>query len=78
MSAEMLLGLVAAACTTTCFVSQVIKAWRTQLTKDISLEMFTLLVFGILLWILYAMIRSDFPLLVGNVITLTVASAILI
>ena len=72
-----LLGFVAACCTTLAFVPQVVKAWRTRSTKDISLGMFLLLVAGIVLWLVYGVLRSDLPLVAANVITLGLAGAIL-
>ena len=40
MSALTFLGLAAACCTTLAFVPQVVKAWKTRSTTDISLGMF--------------------------------------
>ena len=71
-----LLGLVAACCTTLAFVPQVVKAWRTRSTKDISLGMFLLLIAGIVLWLIYGVLRSDLPLVATNVITFGLAGAI--
>lgn len=72
------IGLVAATCTTFAFVPQVLKAWRTQSTADISIGMFLLLVVGIVLWLIYGMILSDLPLILANIVTLALAAAILV
>ncbi len=72
-----LLGLIAACCTTLAFVPQVVKAWRTRSTHDISLGMFLLLVVGMTLWLIYGLLRSDIPLVAANVVTLGLAGAIL-
>jgi MtN3 and saliva related transmembrane protein len=78
MSAVTLLGFVAAACTTMCYVPQVVKAWRSKSTKDISWVMFSLLAFGVTLWIIYASIRSDIPLAASNLIALILTSIVLV
>ncbi|MBV9985157.1 SemiSWEET family transporter, partial [Bradyrhizobium sp.] len=56
-----LIGLAAACCTTVSFLPQVIKAWRTQSTRDMSVMMFTLLVTGNSLWLLYGALIGDLP-----------------
>jgi MtN3 and saliva related transmembrane protein len=71
------LGFVAAALSTLAFVPQVIKAWRTRSTGDISLAMFATVVAGSLLWIAYAWLKSDLPVLATNGIIFTLASSIL-
>jgi MtN3 and saliva related transmembrane protein len=78
MSAVTLLGLVAACCTTACFVPQVVKTWRSRSTGDISLGMFALLTFGLVLWIVYAVMRSDLPVLAANATAFVLVSTILI
>jgi len=70
-------GLLAAFCSTAAFLPQVVKTWRTRSTKDISLVMFTVLIIGILLWLIYGIIIRDIPLIVANAITLVFAGTIL-
>jgi MtN3 and saliva related transmembrane protein len=71
-------GLIAAVCTTACFVPQVVKTWRTRSTGDISLGMFAVMTLGIALWMIYAVIRSDIPLFAANAVTLCLAGTIVI
>jgi MtN3 and saliva related transmembrane protein len=71
------IGLVAATCTTVAFIPQVLKAWQTRSTSDISAGMFLLLVVGIVLWLIYGAILGDLPLIVANVVTLCLAATIL-
>lgn len=78
MSFSTILGLAAAFCTTVAFVPQVIKAWRTRSTHDISLGMFLLMVTGIVLWLIYGAVRLDIPLIVANGATLALAGAVLL
>jgi len=70
-------GYAAALCTTSAYVPQVIRVWRTRSTKDISLRMFLVLVTGISLWLVYGLWRGEIPLIVANGITLMLASTIL-
>ena len=48
-----IIGLGAAICTTSSFLPQVIKAWRSRSTHDISTGMFVLLTTGNSMWLLY-------------------------
>ena len=73
-----LIGYSAALCTTVAFAPQLIKVWRTRSTGDISLSMFLVLVTGILLWIVYGVLRQDGPLIAANAVTLILAGGILI
>jgi MtN3 and saliva related transmembrane protein len=73
-----LIGLGAATCTTIAYVPQVVKTWRTRSTTDISIGTFLLLFVGIILWLIYGVILQDLPLILANLITLCLATAILI
>ncbi len=73
-----LVGFIAAACTTIAFAPQLIKAWRTRSTEDISLGMYLILTFGILMWLIYGVLLGDAPLVIANGITLALASGILL
>jgi MtN3 and saliva related transmembrane protein len=77
LEALTILGLVAACCTTFAFVPQVAKAWRTRSTADISLGMFGLMTFGIVLWLVYGAFKSDVPLVLAKLVTLGLSSTIL-
>ena len=66
-------GLLAAICTTVSFVPQVLKAWRTRSTADISVGMFVLMVVGLSLWLLYGAMLGDLPLILANFVTLCLA-----
>ena len=73
-----MLGLVAGCCTTAAYIPQVMKAWRTRSTKDVSLGMYVLMITGCGLWIAYAVLRLDGPVIAANVITLSLIGAVLI
>jgi MtN3 and saliva related transmembrane protein len=72
------IGIAAAILTTAAFAPQVVKAWRTRSTRDVSLAMFTLMVAGIALWLVYGILIDDLPLILANAVTLVLAAAILI
>jgi len=78
MSSLTFVGLAAAFCTTTAFVPQVIKTWRTRSTHDISLAMFSLMTLGIALWLIYGAFIGDLPLIAANLVTLVLAGTILV
>lgn len=61
-----LLGLIAAACTTSAFLPQVLKAWRTRKTGDISMPFTILMAGGLALWLVYGILLSEAPLIAGN------------
>lgn len=73
-----LLGLAAGACTTVAFLPQVIKAWRSRSTNDISLGMFLVMTFGIGLWLVYGIVIGDIPLIAANAVTFAFVLAILV
>lgn len=72
------LGLAAAMCTTISFIPQVVKAWRTRSTDDISLGTSLSLIVGLALWLAYGTILRDLPLILANFVTLCLASAMLV
>ncbi len=72
-----IIGYTAGALTTISLLPQLIKAWRTKSTHDISLGMFLIFTTGVLLWLFYGILRRDLPIIAANVITLSLASGIL-
>ena len=72
------IGYIAATLTTVSFVPQ---AWHTFSTKDvsgISLGMYSVFTVGIALWLAYGLMLSAWPIVIANVITLVLASLILV
>ena len=51
---------------------------KTKHTKDLSLGMFITLSMGIFLWIIYAFLTKDVPLVIANIVTITIILYILI
>jgi MtN3 and saliva related transmembrane protein len=72
------IGIAAAILTTTAFAPQAFQAWRTRSTRDVSLTMFSLMVTGIVLWLVYGILIDDLPLILANAVTLLLAGSILV
>ena len=72
------MGFIAGMCTTSAFLPQVVKIFRTRKTEDISLFMYIILTTGILLWVIYGSLIGDIPLVLANGITFIFASSILV
>lgn len=70
-------GLIAALFTTTSFLPQVVKTWRTKSAGDLSLVMYAVLSAGVLLWAVYGLLIGDLPIVVANLVTLSLAGSIL-
>ena len=73
-----IIGYVAGTCTTLAFLPQVIRTWKTRSTDDISLGMFSLMVFGIGLWLFYGVVTEDWPLIIADGFSLFLAAMILL
>ena len=71
------IGYLAAFCTTFAFFPQAIMAIRTKDVKSISLTMYSILCFGISMWLVYGIRKADWPLILANLITLLPSLTIL-
>lgn len=71
-----MIGLAAAICTTAANVPQLIKAWRTRDTDDLSLKMLVLLAVGLGLWVTYGLLKGDYVIILANSIGLALAIAL--
>ena len=72
------LGFAAATLTTIAFIPQLIKAWKTKQTKDLSSVMLCVLNLGILLWLVYGIMINSLPIILANVVTFVLAAVILV
>ncbi|HEX9625322.1 MAG TPA: SemiSWEET transporter [Acidiferrobacterales bacterium] len=77
MEAHTLLGLVAGGFTTTAFLPQVVKTWRSKSAGDLSLGMFAIFSAGVALWLVYGIVIGAPPVIVANGVTLVLALTIL-
>jgi MtN3 and saliva related transmembrane protein len=60
------LGYVAGMVTVASFLPQVVRAWRTRQTRDLSLASLTLLITAGSMWILYGALSRDWPVVATN------------
>ena len=72
------IGLAAAFCTTAAFVPQVMQILKTGNVDGISLSMYSIFTLGVALWLTYALIIGDLPMLIANVVTLLLAGCVLV
>lgn len=73
-----LLGLVAATLTTCSFVPQLTRVLRTRSAQDLSYGMFGAFSVGVLLWLVYGLLRHDLPVIASNAVTLALSVTILV
>lgn len=71
-----LLGLVATCFTTSSFVPQVWRTWKTRDVSGISLPTYLIITVGLALWLLYGWLRGDLPLMVANAVMVVLTGAI--
>jgi MtN3 and saliva related transmembrane protein len=64
--------------TTGSFVPQAWLTFRTRDVSGISLGMYSAFTLGIALWLIYGIAIGAWPIIIANIITLTLASAILV
>ncbi|HET7815176.1 MAG TPA: SemiSWEET transporter [Candidatus Baltobacteraceae bacterium] len=72
------IGFLAGFLATAAFVPQVVRAWKTQSTRDLSLQTIIAFTSGIALWIVYGFLIHSFPLIIWNIITLILNLGILV
>ena len=78
MDISTFLGYLAGFLTTSAFLPQVIKAWKTKSTQDLSLGMWSIFCFGVFCWLIYGFMIHALPIILANIATLLLAGTILI
>jgi MtN3 and saliva related transmembrane protein len=63
-------GLFAGICVTISVIPQILKVWKTKKVKQISLLTFSVLTFGIAIWVVYGILKNDLPIIITNSISL--------
>ncbi|MDA8086144.1 MAG: SemiSWEET transporter [Nitrospiraceae bacterium] len=64
-----ILGFAAGTLTTFSLVPQVVKAWRSRHTKDVSMGMFVTLCAGLLIWTVYGFSIHSLPVIITNIVS---------
>jgi MtN3 and saliva related transmembrane protein len=68
-----LIGSVAAVCTTGAFVPQVVRLWRLRSAAEISLLTFLVFSVGTFAWLVYGLLIRSLPVIGANAVTLGLA-----
>lgn len=63
------LGLTAGTLTTIAFIPQIVKAWQSKSTGDLSWGMVTTFSTGVLLWLIYGIWIDSLPVILANAVT---------
>jgi len=71
-------GTLAAILTTISFLPQALHTFRTKDVRGISLGMYSAFTAGVALWLVYGLLLQAWPIVIANVITLALASTILV
>ena len=72
-----ILGFLAAILTTSAYLPQVYKIWKTKNTESVSLTMYLVMFLGVFLWLIYSLFIKSFSLIVANTLTLLIILIIL-
>ena len=72
-----MLGFLAGTLTTLSFIPQVHKAWTSKSCSDLSLGMLLAFGAGVLLWLVYGLLLHAAPIIVANLVTLSLIIVLL-
>ena len=72
-----LVGFAAGTLTALALVPQVLKTWRTRSAADLSSAMLGAQIVGLALWIVYGVALGSLPMIVTNVVTLSLSLMLL-
>ncbi|PQB05821.1 SemiSWEET family sugar transporter [Aureitalea marina] len=73
-----IIGLIAAALTTSGFVPQVYKTWRTRDVGGLSFWMYLALFSGTVLWLIYGIYTESRPIILANIVASTLTFIMLV
>ena len=64
-----IIGFVAALLTTSAFVPQVVKVWKSKSSKGVSVSMYLVLLLGVFLWGVYGYLIDSTSIMIANTVT---------
>lgn len=64
-----IIGLIAATITTSAFVPQVYKTWKTKDVEGLSLTMYSVFFVGVVLWVVFGYLINSISVFLANFIT---------
>lgn len=70
-------GTLAALCSITSFAPQIIKIWKERDASSVSLKTYSLTVTCFVLWTVYGVLTTAWPIVVANACALVMASGVL-
>jgi MtN3 and saliva related transmembrane protein len=76
MSKLDILGLIAASLSTSSFIPQIWRTFKTHDVSGISLPTYIILTIALALWLLYGILRGDVPLTIANAVMVMLSSII--
>ncbi|MFY0713345.1 SemiSWEET transporter [Seonamhaeicola sp. NFXS20] len=65
-----IIGLTAAVLTTSAFLPQVYKTWKTKDVSALSLPMLLIFFIGIVFWLVYGILEKSLSMILANTITI--------
>lgn len=71
------LGFAAGALTTIAFLPQALLTWRLKRAHGVSLGMYAIFTAGVALWLAYGIALGEWPIIIANAFTVTLAAIIL-
>ncbi len=72
MNQTQIIGLAAGVFTATSLIPQVIKTMKEKKAENVSLVMLLVLLAGLILWVVYGIKRTDWPIIITNCFSLLV------
>ena len=66
------IGIVAGVCTAVSLIPQIIKIQRDKKAEDLSVAYLAVLLIGLILWIVYGVLRKDIPVIATNVVSVII------
>jgi MtN3 and saliva related transmembrane protein len=72
------LGLIAACLTTSSFLPQAIRIWRTRSARDVSLVMYVMMAAGNALWLRYGVLNGSISMMFANATCLLMVASVLV
>lgn len=71
-------GSIAATCTTLAFIPQAVHSYKTRDLSGISLPMYSIFTAGVAMWLVYGLLKQDWPIIIANTITVALSAMILV
>lgn len=75
---DSLIGSCAATLTTIAFIPQALHSYKTRDLSGISLPMYSAFTLGVALWLIYGLLKHDWPIIIANAITVCLSAMVLL